>query len=199
MSRSEFRLFIICLVLSLAAHTGIAWFATGGWSGVEGGTQGGAASQLAERFAQAVNSATEFDSGLQGHIDAAMAEVPERGWDRDMMADTLQWLGDGAGVRVRNSDVVRALDGERSREGRWDIRVWLDWDQGRGAKDLLVTAYLIGEGTLKSDFGSHRLWIHLEAPDGDGRIALETMDCRLYRAGKLGAADLLHRSHWVEP
>ena len=51
-------------------------------------------------------------------------------------------------------------------------------------------AYLIGEGTLKSDFGSHRLWMHLEADDGAGQVALETMDCRLYRAGKLGDGEL---------
>ena len=196
MDRSEMRLFITCIAVSLMAHLGVAWLAVGGRSGE--GESTGKASQLAERYAQAVNATTEMDAGLQGRIDKAIAEVPAGGWDRDMFAETLQWLGDGVGVPVRDSDVVRALAAERSREGRLDLRVWLQWEQGRSAADLLLVAYVIGEGTLKSDFGSHRLWVHLEAADGSGRVSLETMDCRLYRAGKLGAADLLHRSLWVE-
>ncbi|MDF1555563.1 MAG: hypothetical protein P1P84_21000 [Deferrisomatales bacterium] len=197
MARSEMRLFLTCVVLSVVAHLGIAWLAIGGRGGE--GESTAKASRLAERYAQAVNAATEMDAGLQGRIDKALAEVPAGGWDRGMLADTLQWLSDGVGVAVRDSDVVRALDAERSREGRLDVRMWLEWEQERSATDLLVAAYLIGEGTLKSDFGSHRLWVHLEAADGSGRVSMETMDCRLYRAGKLGAADLLHRSRWVEP
>jgi hypothetical protein len=197
MARSEFRLFLTCVAVSLAAHLAVAWLALGGRGGEDASPD--RASQLAERYAQAVNAVTEMDAGLQRRIDQELAQVPAGGWNRDLFADTLQWLSDGAGVPVRDSDVVRALDAERSREGRLDLRLWLQWGSDRSATDLLVAAYLIGEGTLKSDFGSHRLWIHLEADDGSGRVSLQTMDCRLYRAGKLGAADLLHRSRWVEP
>ena len=199
MGRGEQRLFTICLVVSLVVHVLVAFFATGGgrWGGDPEATA--EASRLAEHFARAVNAATEIDDGQRARLESALAEIPDEGWGRELMVDTLQWLGDGAGVRVDDADVVRALDAERSREGRWDIRVWMEWRQDRSAADLLLLAYLIGEGTLKSDFGSHRLWLHLEGEEGSGRVALETMDCRLYRAGKLGAADLLHRSQWVEP
>ena len=64
---------------------------------------------------------------------------------------------------------------------------------------MLQLAYIVGEGTLKSDFGSHRLWLQLDADGDSGRVAFETMDCRLYRAEKLSASDLLHRGEWAGP
>lgn len=197
MNRAELRLFLICVAISLAAHLTLVWVAVGRGSRTDEAAR--PAGELAERYAQAVNAATAMDAGLRARLDQALAEVPAGAWDRGTLAETLQWLSEGAGVPVRDADVVRALDAERSREGRLDLRVWLPWEPKRTATDLLVVAYISGEGTLKSDFGSHRLWVHLEAADGSGQVAVETMDCRLYRAGKLGAADLLHRSQWVEP
>lgn len=197
MNRAELRLFLICVAVSVTAHLSLVWLAVGGGSRADEAAR--PAGALAERYAQAVNAATAMDAGLRARLDQALAEVPAGAWDRGTLAETLQWIGDSVGVPVRDADVVRALDPERSREGRLDLRVWLSWEPKRTATDLLVAAYISGEGTLKSDFGSHRLWVHLEAADGSGRVAFETMDCRLYRAGKLGAADLLHRSEWVEP
>ncbi len=191
--RREVRAFAVCVVISAVLHGVLAWLALPGGSSGQDAVE---TTRLAERFGSAVNAATELDPRERARIESLVTKLDATRWSRAEMGDTLQWLADDLGLAVKGSDLVRALDPERAREGRWDIRVFLDWAEGRGAGDLLELAYLTGEGTLKSDFGSHRLWVHLEAPDGSGRVAFETMDCRLYRAGKLGATDLLHRSGW---
>ena len=189
----EKRLFALCLGASLLLHVALAWLALPG-----GGADGAAAEGLADRFAQGVNAATGLDPEARGRLEQAVKGVRRGGWRRGEMAATLQRLAGDLGLPVEDCDVVRALDPERAREGRWDIRIWLRWGPERTVGDVLMLAYLVGEGTMKSDFGSHRLWVHLEAPDGSGRAVFETMDCRLYRAGKLSAADLLHRAAWYE-
>lgn len=194
--RRELRIFFLCLLVSAAAHLILAWGAVS-WRSPSG--EAVRAGGLAERFAQAVNASTDLDARRRARLEELLTRVPSGSWNRGEMAATLQWAAADLQVPVSDSDVVRALDTERSREGRWDIRVWLRWDEGRDASDFLTLAYLVGEGTLKSDFGSHRFWLHLDGPDGSGRVAFETMDCRLYRAGKLSASDLLHRATWVEP
>ena len=195
MGGAEKKFFLACVAVSAAVHVLVAaplvsWRPSGR---VE------KTAALGERFARAVNAVTDLDSRQRARLDGALGRLDASRWSLAELPESLQWAGAQFGVAVRDSDVVRALDAERSREGRWDVRVWLDWGEGRDALDLLAVAYLAGEATLKSDFGSHRLWIHLEGPDGSGRVAFETMDCRLYRAGKLSAADLLHRSSWAEP
>lgn len=192
MDRAELRLFLFCLAASFGLHVLFAWALLPR----EVEEKPSEVPRIAERFARAVNTATDLDGRAKARMDEAMSNLPTRAWSRTEMADTLQWLASDLGLQVRDCDVVRALDPERSREGRWDIRAWLEWEEGSTTADLLTLAYLIGEGTLKSDFGSHRFWVHLEAEDGTGRVAFETMDCRLYRAGKLAASDLLHRASW---
>ncbi len=193
MERTEWRLFAVCVVVSLVVHAVIAWVALPGGSREKAETGG-----VSERFARAVNAATDLDLRTRARVRDALDKLPATAWKLGEMADTIQWQASEMGLPVRDCDVVRALDTERSREGRWDIRVWLDWGPDRTAADLLVLAFLVGEGTLKSDFGSHRLWVHLQADDGTGRVAFQTMDCRLYRAGKLPASDLLHRAAWFD-
>ncbi|GAB4262102.1 MAG: hypothetical protein Kow0092_12170 [Deferrisomatales bacterium] len=197
MDRREHRTFLLCLLASATAHLLLAMFAVGSGTSLSGREErpGG----LGERFARAVNAATDLDAPEKERLEKALSQVPAAEWKRGEMAATLQWLASDLGLPVRDADVVRSLDPERSREGRWDLRLWIDWPEGAGASPLLGLCFLVGEGTLRSDFGSHRLWIHLDAPDGAGRVAFETMDCRLYRAGKLAASDLLHRSAWSEP
>lgn len=192
----ERKIFFLCVAVSVAAHLGFAWLAT---PRAERPAEAARPTALAERFAQAVNRATDLDARQKSRLTAVLERVPARNWSLGEMGHTLQWAAKDLGFPVKESDVVRALDAQRSREGRWDVRVWLDWGEGRDAADLLALAFLAGEGTLKSDFGSHRLWVHLSAPDGAGRVAFETMDCRLYRAGTLAATDLLHRGTWVQP
>ncbi len=192
----ERTVFLLCVAASFAAHLAFVWFAS---PRPERPAESARATPLAERYARAVNRATDLDARQKARLDAVMERVPAKNWALGELGHTLQWAAKDLGFPVKDSDVVRALEPERSREGRWDVRVWLEWGEGREAMDLLALAYLAGEATLKSDFGSHRLWVHLEAPDGSGRAAFETMDCRLYRAGKLAAADLLHRSAWSEP
>lgn len=195
MAPGEKRFFLLCVAASAAVHalaaaSLVSWRPAG---------RPAKAAALGERFARAVNAVTDLDSRQRARLDEALGRLEARQWALGELPETLQWAAAQFGVTVRDSDVVRALDAERSREGRWDVRAWLAWGEGRDASDLLAVAYLAGEATLKSDFGSHRLWIHLEGPDGSGRAAFETMDCRLYRAGKLSAADLLHRASWEEP
>lgn len=197
MGRREQKIFLLCLLSSAAVHLLVAWFAVGGRAAADADAE--RTTRLAERYAQAVNASTGLDTRQRARLEELVSKVRDGGWNRGEMAATLQWAAADLGLPVRDSDVVRALDPDRSREGRWDIRIWLTWDEGRDASDLLTLVFLVGEGTLQSNFGSHRLWLHLEAPDGSGRVALETMDCRLYRAGKLSASDLLHRARWVEP
>ncbi len=193
MERTEWRLFAVCVVVSLAIHAVLAWVVLPSGSREKAEVGG-----VAERFAQAVNAATDLDLRTRARVRDALDKLPATAWKLGEMADTIQWQASEMGLPVRDCDVVRALDTERSREGRWDIRVWLDWDPDRTVADLLMLAFLVGEGTLKSDFGSHRLWVHLQAGDGTGRVAFQTMDCRLYRAGKLPASDLLHRAAWFD-
>ena len=193
----ERKVFFVCVAVSFAAHLAFVWVAL-----PEGGDTPQASPQvtaLAERFAKAVNATTDLDGRQKARLEAVLTRVEASRWNMGELAQTLQWAATDLGFPVRDCDMVRALDPERSREGRWDVRAWLDWGEGRGAVDLLVLAFLAGEATLKSNFGSHRFWVHIEASDGAGRVAFETMDCRLYRAGKLSAADLLHRAAWVEP
>lgn len=192
----ERKIFVLCVAASVAVHLGFVWFAA---PRGERPAEAPRSTALAERFAQAVNRATDLDARQKARLTAAAEGVPAKNWSLGELGHTLQWVAKDLGFPVKESDVVRALDAERSREGRWDVRVWLEWGEGREAADLLALAFLAGEATLKSDFGSHRLWVHLVAPDGGGRVALETMDCRLYRAGRLAASDLLHRSAWIEP
>lgn len=195
MDPREQRIFLLCVVVSIGIHVALALLLLPKNASTEQPT----ATRMAERLAQAVNSATDLETKERAQLEEVLTRVNPGSWDLAEMPDTLQWTTSDLGVLVRDSDVVRALDPERSREGRWDIRIWIDWDEARDASDLLALAFAVGEGTLKSDFGSHRLWVHLQASDGSGRVAFETMDCRLYRAGKLAASDLLHRSIWVEP
>jgi hypothetical protein len=194
MGRRERNLFFLCLAASLGLHILLAWWALPGQST----TKTARATPLAERFARAVNSLTDLDAREKARVEGALSTVETHQWTREEMADTLQWAASDLAIEVRDCDVVRALDPERSREGRWDVRIWLGWDEDRDISDFLILAYLIGEGTLKSDFGSHRFWVHVEANGGSGRVAFETMDCRLYRAGRFPAADLLHRATWIE-
>ncbi len=193
MERTEWRLFAVFVAVSLGIHAVLAWVALPGGSRKKAEIGG-----VSERFARAVNAATDLDLRTRARVRDALDKLPATAWKLGEMADTIQWQASEMGLPVRDCDVVRALDTERSREGRWDIRVWLDWGPDRTADDLLVLAFLVGEGTLKSDFGSHRLWVHLQADDGTGRVAFQTMDCRLYRAGKLPASDLLHRAAWFD-
>jgi len=193
----ERKIFLLCVAVSLAAHLAFVWFALPGGAAPEHEPE--RATALAERFARAVNAATDLDGRQKARLEAVLTRLEPGRWGAGEFAQTLQWAANDLGFPVRDCDRVRALDPERSREGRWDLQVWLEWGEDRDAADFLMLAFLAGEGTLKSDFGSHRLWVHLEAPDGSGRVAFETMDCRLYRAGKLAAADLLHRAAWVEP
>jgi hypothetical protein len=193
----ERKIFFLCVALSLSAHLAFVWIAVP--SRGEPGREPSRATALAERFAKAVNAATDLDGRQKARLEAVLTRLDAARWSSGEFSQTLQWAANDLGFPVRDCDTVRALDPERSQEGRWDVRVWLDWGESREASDFLVLAFLTGEGTLKSDFGSHRLWVQLEAPDGTGRVAFETMDCRLYRAGKLAAADLLHRAAWVEP
>jgi len=193
----ERRVFFLCVGVSLAAHAAFVWLALPG--GGETEREPAQVTVLAERFARAVNATTGLDGRQKARLEAVLTRLDATRWGMGEFAQTMQWAATDLGFPVRDCDVVRALDPERSREGRWDVRVWLGWGEERDAADLLVLAFLAGEGTLKSDFGSHRLWVQLEAPDGAGRVAFETMDCRLYRAGKLSEADLLHRAAWVEP
>ncbi|GAB4248886.1 MULTISPECIES: hypothetical protein [Deferrisoma] len=194
MDAKELRLLALCVGVSLVVHALAVWLAAPGGARPSKETP----APLAERFAAAVNAATDLDAADRAKLEASLARVKRAGWQRVEMAETLQWVAQEVGVPLSDCDLVRALDAERAREGRWDIRAWVRWEAGAGAEPFLRLAYLVGEGTLKSDFGSHRLWIHVEAPEGAGRVALETMDCRLFRAGKLSAADLLHRARWFD-
>jgi len=195
MGARERRLLTLCVGVSLALHALLVWIALP--AGPKGGSRGAPAA-LAERFASAVNAATDLDPAVRSRLEAAVAGVRRSSWRRLAMARTLQEVAWGAGVAVSDCKLVRSLDPERAREGRWDIRVWVRWDEGVAADPFLIVAFLVGEGTLKSDFGSHRLWIQVEAPEGTGRVAMETMACRLFRAGKLSASDLLHRARWYD-
>ena len=189
----ERRVFGLCVGLSLLAHAVLVWLALPGSANGRGGR-----GELAERFAQAVNAATDLDPGVWGRLEGAVRGVRRGDWRKIRMAETLRKLSSAMGLPVEGAEVLRALDPERSREGRWDIRVWLRWGPERKVDDVLVLAFLVGEGTLKSDFGSHRFWIHLETPEGSGRLAFQTVDCRLYRNGKLTGPDLLHRAEWFD-
>jgi len=192
----ERKVFLLCVVASVAAHLSFLWFAS---PRAERPNDAAQVTPLAERFARAVNRATDLDARQKARLEAVLGRVPAKNWNLGEIGHTLQWAATDLGFPVTDCDVVRALDSERSREGRWDVRVWLEWAEGREAMDLLALAFLAGEATLQSDFGSHRLWVHLKGSDGAGRVGFETMDCRLYRAGKLAATDLLHRSAWTEP
>jgi hypothetical protein len=194
MDRGERWLFALCLLVSLAAH-GLA-----GWLAVPGSPepQAEGPTGLAERFSRAVNAATDLEARERAQLEQVLAKIEPKRWSRGEMSETLQWAASDLGLAVRDCDVIPSLDPERSQEGRWDIRTRLAWGAERGISDLLALAFLVGEGTLKSDFGSHRFWVELEARDGSGRIAFDTMDCRLYRAGRLPASDLLHRAVWNE-
>ncbi|RMG86255.1 MAG: hypothetical protein D6708_14500 [Candidatus Dadabacteria bacterium] len=194
MEAKELRLLALCVGVSLVVHALAVWLAAPGGARPPKETP----AALAERFAAAVNAATDLDAADRAKLEASLTKVKRAGWRRLEMAETLQWVAQEVGVPLSDCDLVRALDAERAREGRWDIRAWVRWEAGADAEPFLRLAYLVGEGTLKSDFGSHRLWIHVEAPEGAGRVALETMDCRLFRAGKLSAADLLHRARWFD-
>lgn len=196
MTGGEKRLFVACVVLSAAVHLVSAWLAVGPRS--PGASPGPRASRLAERFAAAVNGATDLDARDRARVDEALGKVDVKGWRREEIAASFQWAASGLGLAVRDCELVRSLDPERSREGRWDLRTRIEWGPNRAVSDLLTLALIAGEGTLKSDFGSHRFWVELDAPDGAGRVAFETIDCRLYRAGKLGASDLLHRAAWAD-
>ncbi|MFU8855834.1 MAG: hypothetical protein ACNA8S_02390 [Deferrisomatales bacterium] len=192
----ERKIFLLCVAASVAVHAGFVWFAA---PRQERQAEAAPVSALAERYAQAVNRATDLDHGQKSRLTAVLERVPARSWSLGELGQTVQWVSKDLGFPVKDADVVRALDAQRSREGRWDLRVWLEWGEDRDAADLLALAFLAGEGTLKSDFGSHRLWVHLVTRDGEGRVAFETMDCRLYRAGRMEASDLLHRSAWFQP
>jgi len=193
---SKRRTFLICLIVSLGIHVffiaTLLPFAFGGKH--EAGPAG-----IAERLAHAINTASDVNAGWRSQIDGIIDGVKPNQWNKSEMAATLIRAGKELGIPIKDSDVLRALDPERAREGRWDIRVWISWENDRDAGDLLAMAYLVGEGTLRSDFGSHRLWIHLEAEDGSGRAAFETMDCRNYKAGKINASDLLYKYKWIQP
>ena len=195
MDRGERWLFVLCLLASLGAHGVAGWLAVPGSPKQQADRPAG----LAERFGQAVNAATGLDARERARLEEILARIESKRWGRSEMSETLQWAASDLGLAVRDSEVVPALEPERAQEGRWDIRTRLQWGPERGASDLLALSFLVGEGTLKSDFGSHRFWVELEARDGAGRIAFETMDCRLYRAGRLPASDLLHRAAWNEP
>jgi hypothetical protein len=195
MESREIRAFLFCVVVSAAVHLALVWLALPG-NGF-GDTQE-EVTRLAERFAQTANAATGLDARQKADLEALAESLPEDRWGSSDFSETLQWVATDLGLPVTDSDVVRSMDPDRSREGRWDIRVWLRWEEDREVTDFLTVAFLVGEGTLKSDFGSHRLWVHVEARDGAGKVAFETMDCRLYRAGKLTGSDLLYRAIWTE-
>jgi hypothetical protein len=190
--RREQKLFFLCLFVSVGIHLLLAWMALPERAARETPRT----TRLAERYGRAVNAVTDFDARGRARVESVLSKLEAKRWTREELADTLQWAASDLALDVHDGDVVRALDPERSREGRWDVRIWLRWGDRRGIEDFLVLAYLIGEGTLKSDFGSHRFWVHIEADGGSGQVAFETMDCRLYRAGRLPASDLLHRNSW---
>ncbi len=197
MTWREKSAFAAIVGVSVAAHLLLAWFAASPGERAPS-TRPQGASPLAERFAAAVNAVTDLDARERARIDEALARLIGRPWQREGLGASLEATAARLGVEVEGVEVVRAHDPERSREGRWDLRLSVAWPAGRGGADFLVLAYLAGEATLRSDFGSHRLWADLSAPEGRGRVAFETVDCRLFRTGKLGASDLMHRAVWDE-
>lgn len=197
-SMKDWIKFAQCVAISLVAHLLFVMIAMpdqplfGGFGGDEAPEQSG----ISLRYASAQNRATPLSLAQLEALEGVAAGVPKGAWGQERLPDTMLAAAQKMKLPVTDVKLVRALDAERSRQGRFDILVDLDWDKGRDAADFLVLAFLAGEGTLKSNFSSHRLWVELNADDGSGRTAFETMDCRYFRSGKLVAADLLSLAVW---
>lgn len=185
--------FLAVVLVSLLLHAVLLWWALSGHLPESGPARAG----IEERFRAAVTSVTDLDPADKARLESVLASIRAQEWERDAMAVTLRNMAARVGVRLARCEVVRALDRDRSREGRWDIVMALRWAEGTDAQEILSLVYLVGEATLKSRFGSHRFWLELQGADGTGRVAFETMDCRLYRNGKLSAVDLLYRAAWA--
>ncbi len=152
---------------------------------------------IAERYAEAINRAVPLDGSQIAELEDLLASVSNGKWETRTFGETVESLAARMDVEVDKAEVIRAMDANHSRQGRMDIFIQLPWDEDRDASDLQILSFLVGEGTLKSKFGTHRLWVRLEGPDGVGRVAIETMDTRLYRNGRRTASDLLYGAVWV--
>lgn len=194
MSTRDLMHFGLCLAMSFVFHIVFVYVAM---PGVEVQETAQIDLRIADRFASEMNRVVPLDDSRRQMLEQIAAEAPRRGWNKNRMSETFEGAAAALGVPVRKVEVFNSLDATSSRQGRMDIFVELDWEEGRSANDFHILAFLAGEATLKSNFSSHRLWIAVEAKDGKGRIALETMDCRYYRNGKLSDADLLYRATWV--
>jgi hypothetical protein len=191
--------FAQCVAISLVAHMAFVMLAMPD-KPIFGSGDDAVAEQsgIALRYSSALNRATPLALTQLERLEQVAAEVAPGGWAEKKLPDTMLEVAHLLQLPVTDVKLVRALDAERSRQGRFDILVELEWEESRDAADLLMLAFLAGEGTLKSNFSSHRLWVQLSNGDGTGSAAYETMDCRYYRAGKITASDLLFNSVWQE-
>lgn len=193
MDRLEKKLFFVCLAVSAAIH----FAAVGLSSFVINGNEGPDFSGLEKSYVRAVERATELDMESVALMEETFAVTKGDKWSKNAFIKTVDELSSAFGLQVDDLDLGRALDPDRAKENRLDLHVWLQWDEDRNVSDILKLAYVVGEGTLKSDFGSHRLWINLDSDEGSGKVAFETTDLRSYKAAKMTASDLLFRGEWV--
>jgi hypothetical protein len=194
MPTKEMMHFGICLAVSFVLHMIFVYVAM---PGVEVQEAAEIDMRIADRFASEMNRVVPLDDSRRQMLEQIAAEAPKNSWRTKNMGETFAGAAAALGVPVNKVEVFNSLDATHSRQGRMDILVDLNWEIGRDANDFHVLAFLAGEGTLKSDFSSHRLWVTVQGKDGKGRVAIETMDCRYYRNGKLSDSDLLYRATWV--
>ncbi|PLX40805.1 MAG: hypothetical protein C0609_11730 [Deltaproteobacteria bacterium] len=156
-------------------------------------------SEIAKRYADGINRVLPMDTGTTASLEGVLARIDGEDWTRQSFPDTFLAAAKEAGLPAKEVELVPALDSDRSKQGRLDIIVKTEWPEERDVSDLLIYGFLAGEGTLKSNFSSHRLWVYLDAGDeGSGRAAFETMDCRYFRNGKTSPSGFLYNSTWSE-
>ena len=136
-----------------------------------------------------------------GEINVLKREAFSEKWTKDNMPARIKKAFNRIGRNVSDAEVTPSLF---KKKDEFSVLIRLTTTPRQVFEDIILLSYIVGDGTLHSDFNSDYLLLALKEKGSAGSrdFIVTTMDCRLLYAKKLSAQQFIRQAtieegkHW---